>query len=369
MKNHRAELAERGGGLHGFLVSGSARTARCLLCLGVVFPLVFLSAGVALAAKPVVSKTAPRLKPSELEGPKGKLKSETAEGASVLPTPENMRTSSETIKSISQNIEAPSRDEVPIVLDPPPTDLPFKDVVGFARPGQTEKVLTGPVDHLPANEILGLAVLDFRQAVNPVHLRIPSPPFFRMEVPSGFESAHWSFQVEDQSEQTVYQTGGMQIPRDLVVWDGFTDDVMVIRAGVVYQPVLKMVDARGNPQQFFGDPIKLDVLQFDQGGVRHVEFRNHFLFQSDSSDLAVEGLPLVQSLLNIMRENGGSPYRVVVHEDEGGGALAQKRLEKLKRFLEDALVLDPENFSFSVEPSGSRGPVTAFFIQIPEGGS
>lgn len=316
-------------------------------------------------AKPVVSKTAPRLEPPALEGPKGNLNPEAGGTTSVLPTPENPRASTDSAKSLSQDISAASRDEVPIVLEPPPTDLPFKDVVGFARPGQTERVLTGPIDHLPANEILGLAIVDSRQAVSPLPLRIPGPPFIRMEVPSGSVGANWSFQVEDQSEQTVYQAGGMQIPRDFVAWDGSKDGVMAMLAGVVYQPVFKLTDPRGIPQQYFGDPIQLDVLQFDQSGVRHVEFRNDVLFQRDSSDFASDAALLVRSLLNIMRENFGSPYRVVIHSEEGGQPLAEKRLGKLKRFLEDALVLDSENFVLTAEPSGARGPVTEFLITLP----
>jgi hypothetical protein len=334
----------------------------------VLFLALFFLAGTGTSAeKPVVSKTAPRLTPTELDGPQGNLTPVSTGRDSALPTPENQRVSSETIKSISQDIQAPSHDEVPIVLDPPPTDLPFKDVVGFARPGQTERVLTGPVDHMPANEILGLAVLDFRQAVSPLQVRIPSPPFFRMEIPAGFESATWSFQVEDQSEKTVFQTGGLRVPQDLVVWDGFKDGAMVVLAGVVYQPVLKLVDARGMAQQYFGDPIKLDVLQFDQGLVRHVEFRSHLMFQRDSSEMALEGMSFVRAVLNVMRENLGSPYRIVVHEDEGGRSLAEKRMEKLRRFMEDVMVLGSEHFIFSVQPAGERGPVTEFLIEISPG--
>jgi hypothetical protein len=81
---------------------------------------------------------------------------------------------------------------------------------------------------------------------------------------------------------------------------------MAMLAGVVYQPVLKLTDPRGIPQKYFGDPIQLDVLQFDQDGVRHVEFRNDVLFQRETADLAMDAVPLVRSLLNIMRENLGS---------------------------------------------------------------
>jgi len=318
-------------------------------------------------AKPVVSKTAPRLEASGLEGPKGNLTPETTGTGPVLPTPETPHASSDSAKSLSQDIEAASHDEVPIVLEAPPTDLPFKEVVGFARPGQTERVLTGLVDHLPANEVLGMAIVDFRQAVNPLPFQIPGPPFVRMEVPSGSAASNWSFQVEDQSEQSVYQAGGLLLPRDLVVWDGRKDGAMAMLAGVVYQPVFKLTDPRGIPQKYFGDPIQLDVLQFDQDGVRHVEFRNDVLFQRETADLAMDAVPLVRSLLNIMRENFGFIYRIVVHEEEGGRPLAEKRGEKLKRFMEDALVLDSENFVLTAEPSGSRGPVTEFLITLSTG--
>ena len=319
----------------------------------------------AAEAKPVVSKTAPLLGPAPLEGPEGKLNPEGT-APTALPVTEPVRVSSGGVNSISQDIQAVSHDEIPIVLEPPPTDLPFKDVVGFARPGQTERVLTGPVDHLPANGILSLAILDFRQAVSPLPIQIPSPPFIRMEVPHGAGVSNWSFQVEE-TEQVVYQAGGMQIPRDVVVWDGFKEGVMSIVAGKVYQPIFKLTDARGIPQQYFGDPIQLDVLQYDQDGVRHVEFGNDVLFQRDSSDIERNAIPFVRSLLNVLRENSGSPYRVVVHAKEGELPLAEKRKEILKRFLEDALVLDADQFVLSAEPVGSRGAVTEFSVALSTG--
>lgn len=303
-----------------------------------------------------------------MEGPKGDLQPKGAGEASPLPTPDNSRASSDTIKSISQDIEAQSHDEVPIVLESPPVNLPFKDVVGFSRPGQTENVLTGPVDHLPANEMLGLAVLNMRQAVSPLKFQIPSPPFVLMEIPAGYETSNWSFRVEDQSEQTVYQTGGMRVPQDVVSWDGFNEGAVALLAGVVYQPVLKLTDVRGIPQQFFGDPIQLDVLQYDQAGVRHVEFSNAVLFQRDSADFVLDVAPLVRSLLNILRSMAGAPFRIVIHEDERGRPLAEKRVAKLTRFLEDALVLDSGSVVAAPEPAGPRGPVTEILITLSSGG-
>lgn len=322
-------------------------------------------------AKPVVSKTAPRLESKESDPSKGTLGVSSQTATTALPTLDTSRTSTAPVDAMNQNIEAASRDEVPILLEPPPMDLPFKDVVGFARPGQTERVLTGPVEHTPGNEILGLAVLNPRQAMNPLGFRIPSPPFIRMEVPAGYESSNWSFTV-DRGEETIYQTGGMVTPRDVVVWDGFKDGAMVLLAGAVYSPVLKLVNARGVPQQYFGDPIQLDVLQYDLGGVRHVEFSDEVLFQRDSSEFAIDAAPLVRALLNVMRMNAGAPYRVTVFESEGGHPLAEQRAATLRRFLEDALVLDSDNFIVTVEAQGSRGPVTEFLIPISvlsEGGS
>ncbi len=321
--------------------------------------------------KPVVSKTAPRLESKEADQPKGNAGGPSSAATTALPTLDTSRTFTAPVDAMNTNIEAASRDEVPIELEPPPMDLPFKDVVGFARPGQTERVLTGPVEHLPANEILGMAVLTPRQAFSPIGFRIPSPPFVRMEVPAGYESSNWSFTVE-QGEQTVYQVGGMAPPRDLVTWDGFKDGAMALLAGVVYSPVLKLVNARGIPQQYFGDPLRFDALQYDLGNVRHVEFCNDVLFQRDAPDLAIDAAPLVRSLLNGMRENMGAPYRVTVFESEGGSPLAERRAALLSRFLQDALVLDPENLVVATSPPGPRGPVTEILITLPaapEGGS
>jgi hypothetical protein len=312
--------------------------------------------------KPVISRTAPRLEKDELENVPGKL-GPGEKGGETAPIAGTERVSTST-ETISQDIQASAQDEVPIVLDPPPMDLPFKDVVGFARPGQGERVLTGPVDHMPGNEILGLAVVDARQGLSPLALKIPTPPFVRMEAPFGNEATQWTFRVEDPTERAVYQNGGISQPPAILIWDGYTDGVMQMRAGVVYQPVLRLTDPRGLPQQFFGDPMQLDVMQFDQAGVRHVEFRTHALFQNNSQELAVEAVPLVRSLLNAMRVNDSAPYRVTLYESDSGRPLAEKRLSVLKKFLMDALVMDSDRFVFEVKPPHERGPVVEFLMDL-----
>lgn len=320
------------------------------------------SAETVVENKPVISRTAPRLEKDDLDKVPGKLGSGEKGGESApIAGTDRVAASTETI---SQDIQAAAQDEVPIVLDPPPMDLPFKDVVGFARPGQGERVLTGPVDHLPGNEILGLAVVDARQGLSPLALKIPTPPFVRMEAPFGNEATQWTFRVEDPTERAVYQTAGVSQPPAILSWDGYSDGIMRMRAGVVYQPVLRLTDPRGLPQQFFGDPIQLDVMQFDQGGVRHVEFRTHALFQNNSQELAVEAVPLVRSLLNAMRVNDRGPYRVTLYESDSGRPLAEKRLAVLKKFFMDAMVMDAERFVFAVHPPHERGPVVEFQMDL-----
>jgi hypothetical protein len=329
--------------------------------VSVVVPLVQ-----AVETAPVVSKTAPRLDSLNPERPESGFK-DGAQETAALPMTDSPRSSTDTIESMSQNIEVGARDEVPVVLDPPSVNLPFKEVVGFSRPGQTEKVLLGPMDHMPGNEILNLSVLDARQALSPLPVRIPQPPFIRMEIPAGYASSNWSFRVEGPMERIVYQVGGLILPQDLVVWDGFKEGEMVLLAGEVYLPVLSLTDGRGIPQQYFGYPIQLDVLQYDRAGVRHVEFKNDVLFQRDSAELSMEVVPLVNALLNRMRRHVGSPYKITVFEDDGGGELALKRVKTLKRFFEDALLLEADAFLFWAEPPASRGAITSVQITLPAG--
>lgn len=331
----------------------------CMLLLFLGGPFLFAN-----ESAPVVSKTAPRLESVTPESSQGQLDA-GGRGAAALPTPDTARSSTGTVESMSQNIEVGARDEVPIVLDPPSFNLPFKEVVGFSRPGQTEKVLTGPVDHLPGNEVLNLSVLDPRQAMSPFPVRIPEPPFIRMEIPAGYDSSNWSFQVEGPLSQIVYQVAGLILPQDLVVWDGFKDGEMVLLAGEVYLPILRLTDGRGIPQQYFGYPIQLDVLQYTRLGVLHVEFKNSVLFQRDSAEISPQVLPLVRALLNRMRRYAGDPYRITVYEDEGGKPLALKRVNALKNFFEDALILDGDRFVFYAEPAGPRGSVTSILISLP----
>ncbi|MBL0058053.1 MAG: hypothetical protein IPP35_02825 [Elusimicrobia bacterium] len=314
-------------------------------------------------AKPVVSKTTPLLGPQPAQ-PKGPLPGGETPNDRELPASDKPKDNAAPDNSRSLEITSSAQDEIPIALDPPPLDLSFKDVVGFARPGQTQRVLDGPVEHMPGNEILGLAILDPRQALGALPLRIPSPPFIRMEVPPGLETSKGSFGVMDQMSRVIYDKSGPELPRDLAVWDGFQNDVLVLQAGVPYTPMLTLTDPRGSTQRYFGEPIQLEALQFNQGGLLHVEIRNDVLFQRGSADLSIEAVPLVKGLLNIMRVHVGSPFRVTVYAGEGGRGVAEQRADTLKRFLEDALVFEGDNFKPGVEAQGARGEVTEILITL-----
>jgi|GEM_PF-4167563 len=308
-----------------------------------------------------VSKSAPTVQ--DTTPSKGISQGERATEA--LPVPSDANSMAQQSETMKMEVEAANiSDEIPIDLGPPAFNVSFRDVVGFARPGQTERVLSGPVEHMPPNEVLGLAVLDPRQALGPLTVQIPTPPFVRMEVPNTLSVGHWSFSVMDQSGEVIHSFSGEELPKDLIVWDGYKDDVMVVRPGIAYTPVFTVTDLRGATQRYFGDPIQLDVMSFLQGGLRYLEMANDRLFVSNSSDLSPNAALLTQAVLSVLRRSVGTPFRVTIFYGEGGKELAERRVKTLSVLMSDALVLEPQNLSFGVASDQKRGNATQFLFSV-----
>lgn len=336
------------------------KTLRLIACLSWVLSLGG-PAGAAEAKKSKISKSAPRLEKKE----EARDISTGKAPQTALPSLGNSEKTAEEADSIRLKIKGEAEDEIPVVVVPPPVDLPFKDVVGFARPGQTDRVLTGFVEHLPANEILNLAVLNSRQGLATGSVRLPRAPFVQMEVPPGLEILGYRFTVRDQNAQIVFNQESRQSARDLMVWDGFVDNRCVIKVGLAYTSELFVDLPSGRSQRFFGDPVQFDVIRFDQDGDTLVEFRNERLFQTASEELARDGLPLMKSLLGLLRTRTSKPYQIVISFSRGGEALATRRLKVLQKFMMDALVFEASAFAFDIAEAAERGDVTTFRMAGP----
>lgn len=313
------------------------------------------------AKKSKISKTAPRLDKKEEDRD---ISSGKAPQTS-LPSLGNTEQTASEGDAIKLKVKGEAEDEIPVAVVPPPVDLPFKDVVGFARPGQTDRVLTGFVEHLPANEILNLAVLNSRQGLATGSVRLPRAPFIQMEVPPGLEILGYRFTVKDQNAQTVHSQESRQGARDLMIWDGFVEGRCAVKVGLAYTSELSVDLADGRSQRFFGDPVQFDVIRYDQDGDTFVEFRNERLFLTASEELARDGLPLMKSLLGLLRTRTAKPYNIVISVSRDGENLAARRLKVLQKFMMDALVLDADAFVFDIADTTDRGDVTTFRMAGP----
>jgi hypothetical protein len=318
-------------------------------------------AAAAEAKKSKISKSAPRLdsKGEERDISTGKAPQ------SALPSLGNTESTAAEGDAIKLKVKGEAEDEIPVAVVPPPVDLPFKDVVGFARPGQTDRVLTGFVEHLPANEILNLAVLNSRQGLATGSVRLPRAPFVQMEVPPGLEILGYRFTVRDQNAQIVFTQESRQSARDLMIWDGFVEGRCVIKVGLAYTSELFVDLATGRSQRFFGDPVQFDVIRFDQDGDTFVEFRNDRLFLTASEELARDGLPLMKSLLGLLRTRTAKPYKIVIAFPRDGESLAARRMKVLQKFMVDALVVENSAFEFDIAETTDRGDVTTFRMSGP----
>jgi hypothetical protein len=254
-----------------------------------------------------------------------------------------------------------AKDEVPVVKTPPPLTLPFRDVISLSREGQTDQVLAEQVQHMSRQEQTRLIEVDSRQTSSPLLVQLPQPPFFRLEAPN-LQPYFWEFQVVDQSNQVVRKTQGSALPQRFLEWDGYDEGQFRVLVGPAYSPVLIVTDAAGKKRRFFGDPVQLDAVQYEQDGLMHLEFNNDRLYERDGPGFAKEMSALLSASLNVMRKRVGTPFRVIIYERPDAGALTQKRLENWKTFLQERLVLEPDDITLVTMAPKDRGRVTALMM-------
>jgi len=262
-------------------------------------------------------------------------------------------------ESLDVTITGQAKDEIPITKPVPSAEVPFDRIAGLSREGQTDRVLTGPVEHMSGGEQMSLLQVDSRQTFVGLPVRVPSAPFIRMEIAPGLSCVRWELQILDQDDRALKAGEGTTLPKYVVDWDGFESGVFRLRAGPSYTPVLALTDARKRVQRTFGEPVRFSALQYVQDGVFHIEFDNSRLFDRGRPDLAPDMESLLAASVDSLRRRSGRPVRVVVSSSPGAPApLVQKRLDILKTYFKNALVIEDEMISFAVRPPADRGDVT-----------
>lgn len=261
--------------------------------------------------------------------------------------------------SLDVTITGQAKDEIPITKPAPSAEVPFDQIAGLSREGQTDRVLTGPIEHMSGGEQMSLLQVDSRQTFVGLPVRVPSAPFIRMEIAPGLSGVRWDLQVLDQDDRSLKAAEGTTLPKYVVEWDGFENGVFRLRAGPSYTPVLALTDDRKRVQRTFGEPVRFSALQYVQDGVFHIEFDNSRLFERGRPDLTPDMAALLTASVDSLRRRAGRPIRVVVFSSPGAPApLVQKRLDVLKVFFKNALVVEDDMISFAVSPPADRGDVT-----------
>ncbi len=289
---------------------------------------------------------APAEQPSAAAGPK--VSTAAAQGGAAPGKDDNL----------DVTITGETRDEIPLTKDAPSTDVSFEKVVGLSREGQTERVLSGPVEHMTGQDQMKLLQVDSRQAYLGMPARLPSAPFIRMEISPGLSPYLWELQVLDQDDRAIKAMEGTELPKYLIQWDGFQDGIFKLRAGPAYTPVLVLTDDRKRTQRYFGEPVQFAALQYIQDGILHLEFDNSRLFERGRAGFADDMRPYLAAALNLLRQHEGKPIRVVVHAEPGSPLPTQKRLDNLKGYFMEGLALEGDMISFTVQPGKERGDVT-----------
>jgi flagellar motor protein MotB len=261
-------------------------------------------------------------------------------------------------QALDVTIKGEAKDEIPIEMDAVAANFHFKELVPLSREGQLDRVLSGPMEHLSGQDIAALAQFDSRQALSPSALRLPSPPFFRVELTPGLDAASWELQVRDQSDNIIFRRTGTRLPKYVVEWDGYEDGVMLVRPGPAYTPKLILRSLDGSVESIFGDALQFDAMQYDQSGTIHMEFDNTRLFQKDSAEINPDARPLIQAALDVLRRNAGRSVDITVAATPAGRSLAERRLAVVRTLFTDALRTAPILLRATVLPAGPRGDVT-----------
>ncbi|HRY29050.1 MAG TPA: hypothetical protein P5079_03330 [Elusimicrobiota bacterium] len=264
--------------------------------------------------------------------------------------------------SLDVTVTGEAKDEIPVIKTPPALDIPFREVLTLSREGQTDAILDRPVEHMTFEQQVQLVELESRQTVSPLMVQLPKPPFFRIETPRDVSPARWELQVIDQNNQVVGSQQGTKFTGPFLEWDGFDDGRFGLRVGPSYNAVLTVTDDNEKKQRFFGDSVQLDALQYEEDGLLHVEFNNARLYERGSADFSTEMDPLLEAALDIMRRRVGTPFRVIVYEKPELSALAQKRLDTWKKFLQDNLVIGTDDITLVTMVPRERGPITAVMM-------
>ncbi len=287
------------------------------------------------------------------------------EGVAEAPDPGATQSAEGTAKpddSLDVTITGEAKDEIPPGKEPPPLDVPFQDVASLSREGQREQVLSDPVQHMAAEQQVKLLALDSRQTASPLLIHIPSPPFFRLEPPQGLSPYLWELQVVDQNNQVIKSLQGTTLPFPFLEWDGFDQETFKLRVGPAYTSILTVRDADGKSRRYFGEPIQLDALQYEEDGLLHIEFNNSRLYRRGSAEFSPDVVPLLRASLDIMRRRVGTTFRVVIYEDPSASGLSQKRLEAWKTLLQNELVISAEDITLVAMAPQDRGKVTALMM-------
>lgn len=282
----------------------------------------------------------------------------TPAGQTAAPT-QSRTTPPEEESTMDVTVTGEARDEIPVVLDAPPLDVPLKEVVGLSRDGQTDRVLTAPVEHIGGGELLSLTLLPPRQILGALPVSLPTPPFVQMELAPGLNAAAWDFRVLDEENQMIHREEGTRLPKDLIVWDGLERGQLKIKVGRVYTPLLILTSLNGKIERYYGEPVLYDALQFRVGNAHRTEFSNLTLFGKGSSEFSPEAGPFLRALLNNLRRVTGAPVRVTVFSSPNESPLAAARAAAWRTLLTDALVMASEGMIFETAPeTEERGAVT-----------
>lgn len=257
-----------------------------------------------------------------------------------------------------------AKEEMPVTKETPSWDVSFQEIATLAKEGQTEKVLAEEIRHMTLEQQTNLVEMDSKQTLSPSLIRLPAPPFFRMEVPQNVTAANpkrrWKFQVVDQGNKVIHEVQGTEWPQTLLLtWDGFKNGAMAVQVGQAFTPLLFVTEGNGRVQRFYGDPIQMDAIQYEQDGLLRVEYGNNRLYEARAADFSPEMEPFLLSTLDLMRLRVGKPFRVTLYDDPGTAPLTQKRLEAWKTFLLDKLMINSDDITILSMPTGNRGKITS----------
>lgn len=226
-----------------------------------------------------------------------------------------------------------------------------------ARPPHLPRVLSSPLAVVPATS---------RFSRDPVAVFHPLSELMSVvSSPRGEETSRWRYEVADSAGQRFRAWTGGGLPPKEVIFDGRSDDGVMLRPGLAYAPVLTYMDGRGT-FTVVGQPLKVEGIRHQEPDALYLRLDPRVLWETSIGQmgealpaLTPAGLELLQEAADwVKRLYHRYPFELRVHLPRPEAA--QAAAKTLRDHLANLLRKVPED----IPATGSASPASEARVEI-----